>query len=259
MRVVESSGPSLAEEIEGIPLSVVFAEGDAIEALRSRGEGTLPLVPPFHVSDADAYLVLPEDIGLELVDMFRDGDVDLLAEAMRDGLVALGTIGKAERAGFALEVERAARPEDLLRTLPYAESVGVGRGIDPVPLLNAMDHVQCTVASGFVDARGVAAMLAKPEHAAAVWRVRPEDKHLAHVEPTYAWWRRAADGSVGIECALFCEYEELVVVLRPARLVPLDTASTRPTTASASPAAGARGGLRAVPTARADGPPDAAP
>ena len=222
MRIVPSRGATLAEQVSGLPLSVVFAEGEAIEAVRVHGEGDLVLVPPFHVSDSDAYLVLPEDIGLELVDMFRDGDVDLLAEAMRDGLVATGSIGKTARGAIALSVEICARPEEVLAVLPFAESVATGRGIDPVPALNALPHVQCTVAGSFVDARGLAAMMAKREHAGAVWRVPSADKHLAHVEPTYAWWRRSADGRVGIECVLFSEYEELVVVLRPAQLVPLD-------------------------------------
>ena len=95
MRIVDSpADPTLAEMIAGTPLSIVFADGEAIAAVRERGEGTVALSPPFHVSDEDTYLLLPDDIGLELVDMFRDGDVDLLAEAMRDGLVAIGAIEK---------------------------------------------------------------------------------------------------------------------------------------------------------------------
>src|SRR5688500_18539153 len=97
MHIARTREPKLAEIIRGLPLSVVFAEGEAIDAIRSRGVGTLELAPPFHVSDSDVYLVLPEDIGLELADMFRDGDIDLLEEAMRDGIVAIGTIAKEGR------------------------------------------------------------------------------------------------------------------------------------------------------------------
>ena len=41
---------------------------------------------------------------------------------------------------------------------------------------------------------------------------------MAGVDPTYAWSRRLSDGRIGIEAALFCEYEEHVVVLRPAAI-----------------------------------------
>jgi hypothetical protein len=222
MHAVETREPTLAEMIRGIPLSIVFAEGEHIEALRARGEGSLPLVAPYHVSDEDAYLVLPEDIGLELVDMFRDGDVDLLEEAMRDGLVVIGTIEKEGRGRIVLSVEQHARPRDVLSELPFAETVGVGRGVDPLPILNELEHVQCTVASGFVDDKGLEAMLRKREYAGISWRVPAKDKHLAHVDPTYAWSKRQPDGRVGIECALFSEYEELVAVLKPAVLAPLD-------------------------------------
>ena len=213
--------PSLAELVRGVPLSVVFADGEALADIAARGEGALPLSPPFHVSDTDLYLVLPDDIGLEIVDMFRDGDIDLLDEAMRDGLVAVGSIEKEGRV-LSLEVEECASPREILRELPYLETIGYGRGIDPVPLLNALEHVQCTIASRFVDVTGLGAMLAAREHAGISWRVPKGDKHLEGVDPTYAWSKRLDDGSVGIECALFGEYEELVAVLRPARLASVD-------------------------------------
>lgn len=217
-----TKSPGLAEELAGLPLSVVFADGDAIRAVAARGEGAIPLAPPFHVSDDDTYLVLPDDIGLELVDMFRDGDVDLLAEAMRDGLCAMGVIERAGKGKVELFVERCAAPEVLLRRMPFADRVGFGRGVDPVPQLNELEHAQLTVASAFVDARGVAAMLTADEWAGVSWRVPKDRKDLSGVDPTYAWTRRRGDGDVGIEAALFVEYEELVVVLRPALLASVD-------------------------------------
>src|SRR5689334_4222796 len=75
------------ESLAGVPLSVVFADGAELARVRDDGEGSVRLVPPFHVSDEDAYLVLPDDIGVDLLDILRDGDVDLVHEAMRDGLV----------------------------------------------------------------------------------------------------------------------------------------------------------------------------
>lgn len=217
-----TKSPELADELAGLPLSIVFAEGDAIARVRERGEGAILLAPPFHVSDDDTYLVLPEDIGLEIVDMFKDGDLDLLAEAMRDGLCAIGVVERAGKGKVELHVERCAAPAELLARMPFAEKIGFGRGVDPVPLLNALDHAQLTVASTFVDARGVSSMLTQEEWAGASWRVPKDRKELAGVDPTYAWTKRQKDGHVGIEAALFVEYEELVLVLRPALLLALD-------------------------------------
>lgn len=219
-----TKSPELAEELTGLPLSVVFAEAEAIASVRARGEGAIPLLPPFHVSDDDTYLVLPEDIGLELADMFKDGDLDLLAEAMRDGLCAIGVVERAGKGKVELHVERCASPADLLPRMPFADKVGFGRGVDPVPLLNALDHARLTVASGFVDARGVGSMITQDEWAGVSWRVPKDRKDLSGVDPTYAWTKRQRDGHVGIEAALFVEYEELVVVLRPALLLALDRA-----------------------------------
>lgn len=214
--------PALSEELAGLPLSVVFADPEAIAVVRTRGEGVIPLAPPFHVSDDDTYLVLPEDIGLELADMFKDGDLDLLAEAMRDGLCAIGVVERAGKGKVELHVERCGAPEELLARMPHAEKVGYGRGVDPVPLLNALDHARLTVASAFVDARGVSSMLTNDEWAGVSWRVPKDRKDLSGVDPTYAWTKRAGD-RVSIEAALFVEYEELVVVLRPALLMALES------------------------------------
>ena len=222
MHLSLTKSPELADELAGLPLSVVFADGDAIAAVRERGEGMIPLAPPFHVSDDDTYLVLPEDIGLELADMFKDGDLDLLAEAMRDGLCAIGVVERAGKGKVELHVERCGVPAELLARMPFAEKVGYGRGVDPVPLLNALEGAQLTVASAFVDARGVGSMLTASEWAGVSWRVPKDRKDLTGVDPTYAWTKRQKDGHVGIEAALFVEYEELVVVLRPALLLALD-------------------------------------
>jgi hypothetical protein len=108
--------------------------------------------------------------------------------------------------------------------MPYAERVGFGRGVDPVPLLNALPQARITVASAFVDERGAEKMLRQREWCGAAWTPPRGSKELAGVDPTYAWTRRDLAG-VGIEMALFVEYEELVAVLRPARLVVIEHAS----------------------------------
>jgi len=215
---------SLAHEVSGLPLSVVLADGEVLAALRERlaaGEeiGEIPLVPPFHVSDDDAYLVLPEDIGIELREMFAEGDVDLLADAMREGIFVVGTLERGQGRGkMKLAVDEAEIVESLLAKMPYADTVEVGRGKDPLAALNDLPQCKNTVASSFVDLAGFQKIARASEQASPSWRPPADRKDMAGVDPTYAWSRRLSDGRIGVEAALFCEYEEHVVVLRPAAI-----------------------------------------
>jgi hypothetical protein len=225
---------SLAAEVSGLPLSIVLAEGETLAAIRERIEAgeeidSIPLVPPFHVSDDDAYLVLPEDIGVELREMFAEGDVDLLGDAMREGLFVIGTLEKEGRGKMRLAVDEAEIVERLLAKMPYADTVEIGRGADPLATLNALPQCKNTVASSFVDMAGFQKIVRATEHAGPSWRAPTDRKDMAGVDPTFAWSRRLPDGRIGVEAALFCEYEEHVIVLRP---VALRIAVTRPIEAS---------------------------
>ena len=213
--VRESDAPSLADVVCGLPLAVAFAEGEAIEAAR-RGED-LTLAPPFHVSDDDAYLVLPDDIGIEIIDIFADADHDLLGESFRDGVVVVGETEGDGRGGFSLAVESLVGIDGLMggTTLPYGSEVWVGGPYDPVEVLNDLDAAQVTVASQLVDENGFRKMLETPRFLGASWTAGG-----ASGESTYAYARHLDEGRVGIEAALFVEYEELVMLLRPAVLVP---------------------------------------
>ncbi len=176
-------------------------------------------MPPFHVSDDDAYLVLPEDIGIELREMFAEGDVDLLADAMREGIFVVGTLERGQGRGkMMLAVDQAEIVESLLAKMPYADTVEVGRGKDPLAVLNDLPQCKNTVASSFVDLAGFQKIARASEQASPSWRPPADRKDMAGVDPTYAWSRRLADGRIGVEAALFCEYEEHVVVLRPAAI-----------------------------------------
>lgn len=216
-----SVGPvELSEIFGGVPLTVVFADGEALAKAREGELTRVPLEPPFHVSDDDVYLLLPADIGLELVDIFDDGDGELLGEAVDEGLVVLGSIEREGKGKVVLDVEQAVVARALLEALPYASRVEVGGEADPVEELNALEQAQITVASLLVDDEGLEAMLRREEHIGASWRVPKDAPHLEGVDPTYAWSRRLSDGRVGVEAALFLEYEELVMLLRPAVLAP---------------------------------------
>ena len=118
-RVVRVSG----DDFVGVPLSVCFATGEDIELCRSAGRGVLTLEPPFHLSENDMYLVLPDDIGMEIVDIMRDGDVDLLGESMRDGLLVLGTMERSARARVQLHVEHTATPAESLPRSPISHNM----------------------------------------------------------------------------------------------------------------------------------------
>lgn len=227
------SGPNddALDELVGLPLTVVFAEAEAIEAVRDGGAARLRLAPPYHASDEDAYLVLPDDIGGEIVDILADGDLDLLQEALRDGLVVLGALERdadERRAGkraVYLAVERALTPATALATgLPYADSVPLVDAATTLEALNALDQVQVTVCGAFVDEEGLAKALGEAVHVGALWTPERGGDGRARdgsVQPCLGWTRHLDGGRVGVELALFGEYEELVAVLRPALLVPI--------------------------------------
>lgn len=211
----------LSEIFGGVPISVVFADGEALAQVREHGAQRVALEPPFHVSDDDVYLVLPSDIGLELVDIFADGDADLLDESMAEGVLVLGGIEREGKGRVVLEIEEAIVVRDLLAgDFPYAAEVEVGAGVDPVVELNGLPEAQVTMQSQLIDDDGLEHMLRRESHIGVSWRVPKDEPTMAGVDPTYAWSRRRKDGSVGIEAVLFTEYEELVMVLRPAVLLP---------------------------------------
>jgi len=202
----------------GVPLSVVFADGELIEEVRLRGTGSLPLEPPYHVSDDDAYLVMPTDIGVELIDIMRDGDHDLMQESMRDGLLVFGGIVRDENGDIELYAEHATTPAKVLKEgLDYAATVALVSGVDPLPEVNALPHVQCTIMSALLDDEGLDKVLRGREFLGTSWRA-PASAADAGVDPTYVWARRGEDG-VGVEMALYTEYEELVALIRPLKFV----------------------------------------
>ena len=219
MHLVSTEPPVEEPAFSGVPLTVVFAEGEAIELVRSRGTGSLALEPPFHVSDDDAYLVLPSDIGMEVIDILADGDLDLLHETMRDGLLVEGFLEK-EAGAMALVAEAVDTPRTLLKgAFPYAASVGVGAA-DVLREINSLPHVQCTVLSSLMDDEGLDRALRRSEYVGPSWKV-PENTAMKQggVDPTYVWSKHQAGGRVGVELALFQEYEELVALIRPLELV----------------------------------------
>lgn len=209
--------PEPQAPLSGVPLSVVFADGEELARVRDGESDELTLSPPFHVSDEDAYLVLPDDIGSEIVDILADGDADLLAEAMRDGLVVTGTVAQAGRGRVVLSVEDCVVPAELFADgLPYAGEVIARTPTQALTDLNALPHAHVTVCGALCDAEGLTAMLTAEEHIGISWRVPAKLKERGlELAPTLVWSRELPDGRVAVELALFAEYEELVVVLRP--------------------------------------------
>lgn len=205
---------AMEEEFVGTPLSVVFTEGDFIDAVRSGRQSAVPLSPPFHLADEDCYLLLPDDIGMELVDIMRDGDLELMYEALRDGLLVRGSMEREGGGHMMLHVEDFAVPAEALRAdLPYAATITVGEGSDPLEEVGALDHLQCTMVSELLDDEGLDRVLRESEYLGVSWRA-PRDRP-ADADPTCIWSRHLARGRAGVELALFQEYEELVALLRP--------------------------------------------
>ena len=201
----------------GAPLTLLFASSEDIAEVKN-GADVLPLVAPFHVSDDDTYVVLPDDIGMEIIDILRDGDTELLSEAMRDGLLVFGSLEKAGKGRMVLAIEQAIVPSEAMKSgLPYGSSVTL-RSIDQNALssINTLEPVQVTVCSALVDEEGLEQMLSEAEFVGTSWRApAPLQNKGVAVDPTFVWSKRLPDGRVGVELALFTEYEEVVALLRP--------------------------------------------
>ncbi|MCS6856244.1 MAG: hypothetical protein N2515_02525 [Deltaproteobacteria bacterium] len=211
------------EQIEGVPLVLLQAEKEELARLRrsiEKGQppSYLPVLPPYHLSDEDAYILLPEDLAVDFRSIFEDGDLDLLKEAMEESVVALGTLERVKRGEMRFVIEEAAKTQEALRQMRYAKVVELDDVSMAVQTLNELPLFHNTVASAFVDEEGLADMLQSSEYLGTSWRPPPERPELAGVDPTFAWTKRLKDGSIGIEAALFCEYEEMALLLRPAIL-----------------------------------------
>lgn len=206
--------------LAGTALVVLFAESVEIDRVREAGSGALLLRPPFHMGEEDAYLVLPDDIGEEIVDILRDGDHELLAEALRDGLIVLGEVAKNPRGrGMALIARETHSPLSVLAPgVGYATSVSLAGGRDVLRMLNTLPELQCTTLSAFVDDDGFEAIVGEAQFIGVSWRPPAAAKALSDIEPTHAFTRRLSNGEIGVELVLFREDEELVAVLRPASL-----------------------------------------
>jgi hypothetical protein len=162
-------------------------------------------------------LLLPSDIGEEIVDILRDGDEELLHEALRDGLLVQGSVEKNPRGrGMVLDAECTASPMALLEgAAPYAAAISLSRAGDSLRAINTLAHTQCTTLSALVDEDGLGAMLRSHEYIGASWRPPTNLKALSDIAPTYVWSRKLTDGRLGVQLALFQEEEELVAVLLP--------------------------------------------
>lgn len=222
MRVVPPTSPAAHTfDVIGIPLSVVFADGDAMAAARA-GKKTLALEPPFHVSDSNSYLIVPVDLGLELLEIFRDGDVDLVHELSRDSLVATGSVEKEGKGKMSLSIDRA---ESLAAVLAKSTKHGATvRGSNVKAIVestNKLPVAAVTVGSALLDEDGLVSMLQAREYVGESWSSADgTSAEKLGVEPTYAWSKRMPDGQVGIQLALFSEYDELVALIRPVAFAP---------------------------------------
>lgn len=214
-----STSTDLASRAVGAALGVLFADGDELTHLRASGAGVLPLSPNYSICADDTYLVLPDDIGDEIVDIMRDGDHALLAEALDEGLVCCGHIQHARGGCPVLSADAVKGARALLEArLAYAAMLHPSREAAPLRQINALPHLQCTMLSALLDEAGLSAVLTQDEHLGASWQVPDDSPALAQIDPTYVWSRRTGPGEVGIELALFVEEGELIALLRPLKL-----------------------------------------
>ena len=185
-------------------------------AVRSGKAHVLALDPPFHVSDADKYLIIPSDIGVEIIDIAADADFELMAEAFRDSLLVCGSVEQQSKKAVTLSIESTISPEQALaRGMPYAHEIESSAGV-LLAQVNALPPLRCTMTSALLDDDGLDQVLGQPEYLGVSWR--PPVGNESGVDPSFTWSKHLPDGRIGIELALFQEYEELVIALRPAVL-----------------------------------------
>lgn len=202
----------------GLAFSLAIADADAVQALREAGHGRVTLAAPYHMSDDDAYLIVPDDIGLEVIDILRDGDHELLHETLRDGLLALGHLERGDD-GMELHVERCQSPQSVLAAgLPYAARLELD-GEDLERRINQLGHLQCTTLSACVSDDGLEQMLREEEFVGVSWSLDPDlVKRLGNVDPTFVWSRRQGHDAVNVELVVFTEDDEIVALLRPLQI-----------------------------------------
>ena len=216
----DSSIPPVSRDFVGVPLAILFATGEEITAAKNEDRDHLITTSAPLVSDDDAYLVLPDDIGDEIVDILADGDLELLNETFRDSLIVSGGLNR-EGGEVSLLIDCAVSPHDAFReNMPYAQEIKVGGDSDPVQFANRMDHCQCTMLSAFIDDEGLDSMLRAESYVGVSWRTGGGVSKDLVVSPTYAYSRRLSSGGVGVEFALFVEEDDLIALMRPARFTP---------------------------------------
>lgn len=223
MQLVESKSDESRDVIStcsGAALVVLFASGEDLRNLEAVGSGRLPVAPSYSISEEDAYLVLPDDIGDEIVDIMRDGDAELLQEAMAEGLLVVGSVRHDRNGGPSLIAETCMTPSAAMsRPMRYAARLPLKGDGDPITRINRLPHLQCTTLSALLDDDGLDAVLGKPLHIGHGWRVPANARALGQVEPTFVWSRHLTPGRVGIELALFAEEDELIALIRPLELL----------------------------------------
>jgi hypothetical protein len=222
---MQAREPNLAPEefgsLIGVPLSVIFADNEELRRVRNLGEAEIKLTPPFHLSHYDGYFVLPDDIGMEIIDIFADADDELLAESLRDGLVALGTVEPRTKGSMVLEATHIQSGQALLKSNHQAAStIYYGNGTQTLEQIRALKHLQCTLISSLFDDDGLEQALREEAYLGVSWRVPASLGSNIQVDPTYIFTRQFGESHVNIELALFVEDEELILFFRPLSLVP---------------------------------------
>ena len=165
----DSSIPPVSRDFVGVPLAILFATGEEITAAKNEDRDHLITTSAPLVSDDDAYLVLPDDIGDEIVDILADGDLELLNETFRDSLIVSGGLNR-EGGEVSLLIDCAVSPHDAFQeNMPYAQEIKVGGDSDPCIWSRTVwitANAQCSALSsmmrGLIQCSGPSPTLAYP-------------------------------------------------------------------------------------------------
>lgn len=202
---------TLAHPLCGKLLTIAMADAGAIAAVREGVLSDLRMRPPIHVSDHDAYLLVP----LGAFDESSGGPGDAAA-LLAGALVVQGTVS-IQKGRATLAVNERWDPLALVQDKPFDATVRLTANTNLVPQLNELPFAHCSTAARLFDRRGLEHVVRSRSFVGTSWAPELPDDEEGDADPTWVWSRRT-NGSVAIHLAILGEYEERYALINPVRV-----------------------------------------
>lgn len=200
-----------AHPLCGKLLTIAVADAGAIAAVREGVLSELRMRPPIHVSDHDAYLLVPPGALDE-----QSAGPDAAAAFLGTALVVQATVA-IQRGRALLAVNERWDPLALVQDKPFDATVRLTPNANLVPQLNELPFAHCSTAARLFDRRGLERVVRQRSFVGASWAPELPDDEEGDADPTWVWSRRTS-GGVAIHLAILGEYEERYALINPVRV-----------------------------------------